>query len=169
MKIKKSHTQNKLILCSAIVVVIAVAGYVASAITYDLWPFEKLTHSTMSEDQSKSDNTARSKKNGDKTDTTGQTKTNNPPTDKGYVDTPISNPPKVTDPYPIENEHYKISQDSATNYQITLYPIANNPEHSDYIAQLRLYKSEALNYLKSRYGKVDNLTIEWTPSEASDL
>jgi len=89
--------------------------------------------------------------------------------DKSYVETPISNPPEINDPYPIENEHYKIDQNSSTSYHITLYPIANNPRYSNYDAQLKAYKIEALDYLEKRYQSIDNFKIKWTPSDAEEV
>lgn len=91
------------------------------------------------------------------------------PESPGFISSPITNPPATNDPYPIENEHYKIEQQSERSYQITLYPIANNPEYSDYNAQLKAYKTEALDYLTKRYGNIDNFTFTWSPSDAQNI
>ena len=79
-------------------------------------------------------------------------------------------PPEITQPsndspYPIENARYRIDQNSATSFSITLYPI----EGSDYDRQLKEYKQDALSYLKSRYGSIDKFKISWTPESAASL
>lgn len=101
-------------------------------------------------------------------DDSGQTQSGGQDDTSGYVDTPIEQP-EINDPYPIENEHYKIQQFSQTSYKITLYPIANNPDYSNYDAQLRDYKNEALDYLKKRYGSTAQFTIQWSPKNAEDV
>lgn len=89
--------------------------------------------------------------------------------DPNFISSPISNPPTDTTPYPIQNEHYKIEQQAQSKYRITLYPIANNPDYSDYNAQLKAYKQEALDYLNGRYGDTSNFSFEWNPDNAKDL
>lgn len=73
-------------------------------------------------------------------------------------------------PFPIENAHYKIQQNSPTSYTITLNAIINNPsQYNEYRQQLKQYKTEALDYLKSRFGSTDNFTFTWNPEDAKDI
>lgn len=176
-----SRSNNKKILYSVIGIFILCA--VATGIMYGLHtgPFTKKleTHPGSSEQAtSKSDTNSSSTKNTPSssenntasTKPTENTATSNDSSEtKDYVSTPISNPPKNTDPYPIENEHYKIAQNSTTNYTITLYPIVNNPGQSDYHAQLKAYKTETLNYLSGRYGDISHFTFTWNPPDAKDI
>lgn len=80
-----------------------------------------------------------------------------------------STKPGNTDPYPVTNEHYQIKQISTTNFEITLFPVINNPEYADYNSQLRAYKKEALDYLTNRYGSIDGFGIDWNPDDAENL
>ena len=71
-----------------------------------------------------------------------------------------------------ENEQYKIRHDEQSDsYIITLYAIINNPSQYDmYRDQLREYKQNALDYLKTEK-KVDTskANITYEPAEATDL
>lgn len=173
MRIKKNktHARKKVLLGSLLAVTIASASYLGYAYTADSWPFNQASQETA---QDQEDTSTPNDKNPaqpqNPTDNSGEPGTGNQPKpdDGKYVDVPITNPPEVNDPYPIENQHYKITQKNDTTYHVTLYPIANNPEYSNYNAQLKAYKNEALSYLKKRYGTIDNLTITWTPTDAED-
>lgn len=80
-------------------------------------------------------------------------------------------PHEATDaPFPIENAHYRIQQNSPTSYTITLNAIINNPnQYNEYRQQLKQYKTEALDYLKSRFSSTDNFTFTWNPDDAKDI
>lgn len=93
----------------------------------------------------------------------------NPDTTKdSYVSGPITQP-SINEPFPIENEHYKIVQNSETKYTATLYPIVNNPDYIDYPSQLKAYKKEVMDYLSKRFADVSKLSINWIPDEATNL
>lgn len=68
-----------------------------------------------------------------------------------------------------ENEQYKIRY-NGDSYLITLYAIINRPDqYSYYQDQLREYKQNALNYLKSKNIDVNKVKINYEPKEAEDL
>lgn len=180
MKINK-HTQKKSIYITLLTVTLCIGLYTAFAYSQSSWPFE----STNSPDSRREDTPDKIKERGSKDEeltestekvkpieksTSNETSFDAPPSDeKTYVNPPLIDQPAVSDPYPIENERYKISQHNQTNFEVTLYPIVNNPEYSNYKAQLKAYKNEVLDYLRKRHGDTNNLTIIWSPSDAQDL
>jgi len=86
------------------------------------------------------------------------------------VDTGTVPAPDNNANYPILNAHYKISQQNASTYDITLYAISNSPsQYDEYINQLKQYKQEALAYLTNRYGDISHFTINWDPPNAKTL
>jgi len=83
---------------------------------------------------------------------------------------PPAQTPTNNEPFPVENSHYKIVQDSDKAFTVTLYAVINNPsQHDEYIAQLKTYKAEALAYLNQRFGQTSNLSLTWNPPAAKDL
>ena len=71
-----------------------------------------------------------------------------------------------------ENEQYKIRHDEKSNsYIITLYAIINNPSQYDtYRDQLREFKQNALDYLKTeKQVDTSKASITYEPAEATDL
>lgn len=166
MKIKNNTPKKHIIVVTSIVLALII-GSVTLAYTEEFGPFADETSSK----EYKQTNTSNDHQN---KNTDQVTKEDNEPgtppvNDTDYISTPITIPPTTEDPYPIENEHYKISQNSDTSFHITLYPIANNPEYSDYNTQLRIYKQEALDYLQKRYGNITNFEITWNPPEAENV
>ena len=85
-----------------------------------------------------------------------------------YISTPIEQP-SASASFPIENEHYKIVQNSSSSYTVTLYPIVNNPEYSDYSTQLKAYKNEVTSYLTNRIGDISKISITWLPADANNI
>lgn len=165
---KKDISKKTLGLLLAIVLLIA-GVYVGSAYAFHLWPFPSAQNTTTNSPSSNTTNDGSS-------NTPPNTNTGtdgSAPTDSGggtdYVSPPLTSQPSNTDPYPIENERYKIVKTGDTSFNVTLYPIVNNPEYSNYNAQLKAYKNEVLAYLKSRYGSTTNLSINWSPSDAQNL
>lgn len=68
-----------------------------------------------------------------------------------------------------ENEKYKIRQ-LGDAYTITLYAIINNPSQYDmYRSQLKQYKEESLQYLKSTGVDTSKVKITYEPEEATNL
>lgn len=173
MKIKQTSSRKKYILISLVILLTALVAGSAFAV------YKNSTDNPASDSSNTKDSNATSDKasgespakddSGSQAPTNQGSTTDNAPADPGYVSSPISNPPTNNDPYPIENEHYKIQQNSATSYTVTLYPIANSPSGSGYDMQLKLYKDEALKYLTSRYGSTSNFTIEWNPRDAERI
>lgn len=93
---------------------------------------------------------------------------------KNDLNNSVAVPPAPTEaadaPFPIENAHYKIQQNSPTSYTVTLNAIINNPnQYNEYRQQLKQYKTEALDYLKSRFGSTDNFTFTWNPDDAKNI
>lgn len=84
-------------------------------------------------------------------------------------------PNSLVDWLPWQTSHYKISYsyDPTTKnftYQVTLYAIINRPSQYDsYLAQLKQYKQEALNYIRSKGVDPAKLTIQYQPPEAAGL
>lgn len=169
MRIQTSTASKKPIIISLIIVLVLASGtYTALAYSQGLWPFT----STVNQDGSNQQEEVRDENTPSKPDTespTGSETPQNPDTDTNYVNPPLTESPATNAPYPIENEKYKITQDSEKSFTVTLYPIVNNPEYSDYTAQLKAYKNEVLTYLKNRYGSTSNLVITWNPSDAQNL
>jgi len=164
MKInKQTKSKSKFLIICLLAALCVVVGYGFYASSSGLWPFETKSVTNppaTSSDQNSKDTTKDSgSSNSGSVDNNKNDDTNN---------IPITNPPKVTDSYPIQNDHYKIAQDGPKDYRITLYPIINNPDISDYDAQLKAYKQEALDYLKKRYGNINDFRIKWTPSDAAN-
>lgn len=157
---KKSHP----IVFAVLAALLILGIYTASAYAFTLWPFN--TNDT-------TNTGADNETDGTKPDTEGVTNDGdtNPEDDDSsdFIDPPLQNPPTSADPYPIENEKYKIAQTNEKSFMVTLYPIANNPEYSDYNAQLKAYKADVLAYLKNRYGSTTELSITWSPSDAQNL
>lgn len=97
-------------------------------------------------------------------------KTNQPPPNAAK-----ETPGSLIDWLPWQTSDYKIaySYDPTTKnytYQVTLYAIINRPSQYDsYLAQLRQYKHEALNYIKSKGTDPSKLTIQYLPPEAAGL
>ena len=167
MKINTKKSRKKPIIIALLVLFLLVAGATTFAYTQKLGPFDSnrlvTERNNPQEDAPVTPDTSSNENDTETDDTDNQNK------EKEYVSTPIFEQPKTTDPYPIENEHYKIEESSTSNLTVTLYPIANNPEYTDYNSQLKAYKNEALDYLKFRYGSTNKLTIKWIPDEASKL
>lgn len=175
MRISKTKNNKQYFIIIFVTSIVLVGAYTGAAALYHLWPFSSPGTSTnrsseLTDESSSSSKSsdAPSSNSSSNTSKDGSTQ-NNTQSNPNYVDTPITNQPTNNDPYPITNEHYRIEQKSQTNYLITLYPIVNNPEYSDYNAQLRAYKTEALDYLKGRYGNIDSYNFEWSPSNAANL
>jgi len=169
MRIERQSNKKKITLITlAILILITLSLF--------LWLYFNQSNNTPSSIEDPKKNNSTSKTDIDKKDdgqTGTDTKNNDTPAtteeDPDYISSPISNPPTDASPYPIQNEHYKIDQLSQTNYRITLYPIANNPDYSDYNAQLKAYKQESLDYLTKRYGDINNFNFEWNPDNAKDI
>lgn len=75
---------------------------------------------------------------------------------------------------PQENLDYKISysvnSDQSVTYTITLYATQNRPDQFDrYMAQLKQYKQEALDFIRSKGEDPTKLTIQYDPPDAKDL
>jgi hypothetical protein len=69
----------------------------------------------------------------------------------------------------VENEKYKI-RELNDSYTITLYAIINNPSQYDtYKDQLKQYKQEALDYMKSKDIDTTKVKITYEPDEATNL
>lgn len=157
---KKSHP----LLFAVLTVLLVLGVYTVSAYAFTFWPFNA-SNTTNTETVDKSDDT--------KTDTDGTTDddgtTGGDDGSSNFIDPPLQNPPTAADPYPIENEKYKIAQTNEKSFTVTLYPVVNNPEYSDYNAQLKTYKTDVLAYLKNRYGSTADLSITWNPSDAQNL
>lgn len=178
MKIQKSKSPRTktIILTVTAILLIGSLSYAALAWQNSYWPFAVTQDESAQKEDSGTTNED-TEQNVDEepvdSDDTPDTDTPRPnsdqPADDEFISSPISNPPSSNDPYPIENEHYKITQNSRTSYHITLYPIANNPDYSNYSAQLRAYKDEALSYLKERYGNIDSFTFTWSPEDAKNV
>ena len=164
---QKNNTLKKTIIIALALILISIVVYAVYASNSHAWPFGKsVQETTEKENEGTTVEGEGSNTNTDKPSTpTPKPTPETPP----YVNTPITTPPAVGDSYPIENEHYKIDQNSAKSFNVTLYPIVNNPEYSDYDAQLKAYKNEVIKYLTSRYGSTKDLTIQWSPRNAADL
>lgn len=68
-----------------------------------------------------------------------------------------------------ENEQFKIRYDG-DKYLVTLYAIINNPDQYDsYRDQLREFKANALDYMKSKKIDINSSKIVYEPEEANDL
>lgn len=104
----------------------------------------------------------------DTSGSTDATDNTNPSGTPDYVETPIA-PPSAQAPYPIENERHRIEQVSTNTFNVTLYPIVNNPTTATYNQQLRDYKNEVVRYLEGRHGPINTLTVNWTPQDAQNL
>ncbi|MBM3210400.1 hypothetical protein FJZ39_03635 [Candidatus Saccharibacteria bacterium] len=163
MKINTKKSKKPLIITVAVITALLLGGGATYAYLNQLGPFSNSSNQETFTEESNPQEDAPVTPERDR----NERGDSNEPTE--YLDTPISNPPANNDPYPIENEHYRIEQSAATSFTVTLYPIANNPDYTDYDAQLRAYKTEASDYLKNRYGSLNNLTITWIPDEAKDL
>lgn len=165
---QKKKNNNKIIII-ALTFAVIVAAYAVTAYVVGIFPFtakEVRITNEQKTDGASEESTDESEAPDDEQIIPDDTTT---PNDTPSGSTPITNPPTESDPFPIENEHYRIDQKSQTQYDITLYPIANNPAESDYTAQLKAYKSEALQYLKSRFGSTENMTFNWSPQNAADI
>jgi len=174
MKIEKSKTKKSLYIAISIIAACVVV-YLFCAYTFSLWPLQdnKPTSTSQQVKKEQNDEEVKDEVGDGNVDSSQDRPIEESPTstdqDQDYLDSPVSNKPTNSDPYPITNEHYRIKQNSSTDYSITLYPIVNNPDYSDYNAQLKDYKQEALSYLRARYGSVDNFTINWSPGDAQNL
>lgn len=172
---KKKQTNKKLLIITAVAITILALGYTGIAYMAGFWPFSAATQHKSRDDSSKNiDNTEDESNRGDEVpeeETTPLTDGDDSSTDSttSYPDSPLLNEPDVGAPYPITNEHYQIKQNGEKVFSVTLYPIANNPEYTDYNAQLKAYKQEVLSYLQSRYGTTADLTITWSPEDAKAL
>lgn len=169
MRIQNKQSNKKYIIIGSIVVIVLVLSYAAGAYAYNLWPFASTQTETSTEKSKDSKSSSSEDNTSDSQSESEENKSTEPQQDPSYVDSPVSNQPTNNDPYPISNEHYQIKQNSSTSYSITLYPIVNNPEYSNYNAQLKAYKTEAQDYLKNRYGNIDSFNIEWSPADAATL
>ena len=172
----RASRSKKYILISAIILLLIIASVVFGFYS-KLGPFSD-KHSNDSVNSSQEENKRQSDENSNHSSSANSSSNTTAPSttplapsssDPGYVNPPISNPPTDTTPYPIENEHYRIDQKSPTNYDVTLYPIANNPDYSDYNAQLKAYKNEVLDYLKKRYGDISKFSFTWSPDSAKNI
>jgi len=76
---------------------------------------------------------------------------------------------------PIQTSHYRIDYEynqasKSYTYQITLYAIINHPsQYDNYVAQLKQYKQEALDYIRAHKENPANLTITYVPDTATSL
>lgn len=184
MKIKKSN-KKKIIISTVVIIVTLAVGYLTFAYMSSLWPFQKersekstpYTNKTAAPNSNKKPATGSRKEVAEGSNTDNDTIDNSvdnsqahQPDEKGaYINPPLLDPPSTADPYPIENERYSITQSSPNNFQVTLYPVVNNPEYSSYREQLKAYKNEVINYLSKRHGDINKLTIEWRPSDAQNI
>lgn len=167
MKIKKQD--KKINYKLALIIALVLIGVACAAIYYLSQSTERSVPAKNQETRTHSSNDV----NQDQDSSTGsdnsekkQADNENP--NKVDVTTPAT-PIDTDKPYPVVNEHFKIQQINIKHYSITLYPIANNPEFSDYNSQLVTYKQEALDYLKKRHGLIADLQIDWTPQDAKNL
>ena len=172
MKIQKSQRKsNKKFLFTVLVILVLllVAG-LAYAYTIDAFPFKKNTDNTLTNDGI--NDQPQPLTEDEKATAKPEQDTMLPKPDKNigdsYIDTPVGNKPSVDASYPVTNSHYKIVQIRKNSYEITLYPIANNPNYSNYDTQLSAYKKEALDYLKKRYGNISNFNFTWSPEGAKN-
>ncbi len=153
---KKNKKITLLVIILAILLVAAVVG------TYFMW-FQKSQNS----ESSKPNPTVQNK------DSNHQ-ESSNPSSSDTSDDSVVTGPAPTVEksaPFPIENAHYKIEQDSPSSYTITLYAIINNPnQYDEYRSQLSQYKKEALDYLKYRFGETSSkFTITWNPEDAQNI
>ncbi len=75
-------------------------------------------------------------------------------------------------PYRGDNFYIDYSKDDKGNpkYKITLFAIINRPsQHDSYIAQLKTYKKQALDWLKSNNIDVEKSQLEYLPPIAKNL
>lgn len=190
MKIKRSNKNKKIIFASLAITALLVTSYTTFAYINHLWPFlqkNEITteseRSAHSNEEAKKDPDILNEKQAEQKDQIDNEKTppateqpaDNTPGDNpssnnsSYINPPLLNPPSQNDPYPIENERYRIAQNSPTNFDVTLYPVVNSAEYSNYKAQLKAYKDEVLDYLRKRHGDTNKLSIQWRPSDAQNL
>lgn len=163
---KKKRSRKKLIVICVVVLLLVGAG---SAYAYFATDLLKSDPVDQTQDTNQRPDETVAEEDDDDTDDSRQNDDQPVNDDVDYVRPDITNPPTNTSPYPIENERYRIEQRSERSYAVELYPIINNPEYSDYDAQLRDYKNEVLRYLQSRYGNIDNFNITWIPEDAANL
>lgn len=171
---KKKQTGKKPLIITALVAAIFILGYTGIAYATGFWPFNTTTQSdshNRSDDDTDKNNRVGKDSEAPEEEPASPANEDDSSTDAStpYPDSPLLNEPDVGAPFPITNEHYQIKQDGEKVFSITLYPIANNPEYTDYSAQLKAYKQEALDYLQSRYGTTADLTITWSPEDATAL
>lgn len=179
MKIKEKSNKKQLVVAVS-AVSICIAAYLMTAYAYSLWPLQssQTTNSgTTVDKKDKKNSQGDNRSNNEEENNTREEEqpvesdpeTNTPETEPTYVSPPLLNPPGVSESYPIQNERYSISKEGSDTFQVTLYPIVNNPEYSDYNAQLKAYKTEVLEYLEKRHGDTNKLLINWSPSDAQNL
>lgn len=69
---------------------------------------------------------------------------------------------------PYETEHFSI-QKTQDSFEISLFAILNQPsQYDDYITQLKQYKLEALDFIKSKGFDPAMLPLMYSPEEAKD-
>ena len=175
MKIRTNRSNKKrklIILLALLVAILAATGwYIYSSSLEKTNETEERKDSDQQEKKNanKSDTNDESDKNSNLEDTNTEMGDSGANTDNSTDVTTPPTPPELSSPYPVTNERFQIRQVSTTNFEITLYPVINNPAYSDYNAQLRAYKQEALDYLKSRHGSIEGFGIDWSPADAKDL
>lgn len=81
-----------------------------------------------------------------------------------------SQDPEEVPTLPVTTNHYKIVQLNESFFEVELYAILNKPEqYSEYRAQLKDFKQEALNYLVENDYDIQSSRISYIPAEAADL
>lgn len=81
----------------------------------------------------------------------------------------------LNDNLPVQTSDYQItySYSPATKqfyYVVTLYALINRPsQYPAYVAQLKQYKKEALDYIRSKGGDPSKMNLEILPPEAAQL
>lgn len=168
MKITAKAKRHNAIILVSILVVLICAGTV-----YVLLLKGKTNYYETTGDTSQKDTTIKNSSIPNTTDSKPDTPAN-PPTTSNTTDpsTTTNNVPmpSTNETYPVNTEHYKISQIDSTTYSIALYAINNTPaQYDEYMSQLKQYKKEALSYLSTRYGSVSGFKFIWSPPNAEGL
>lgn len=120
--------------------------------------------------QGNSSEKERTEKTTDLPTSPSSSESDNPTQDDQSVAPPPTTSPALTAEFPVENAHYRINKTGEKSFDINLYAISNSPsQYDEYMAQLKQYKTEALEYLTARYSDISTFAINWTPPLAKDL